>query len=87
MPRLQQQQQHQLSTGSASSFLYRGYADSAADLIEMMRRIVRRGGRGRKQDNVPKEVRGSLCVYSTSIRVGVCAALPPHDMRKVMSAI
>ena len=33
-----------------------GSANSAADLVEMMRRIVHRGGRGRKQDNVPQEV-------------------------------
>lgn len=41
---------------SSSAFLYEGYADSAADLVEIMRRIIRRGGRGRTQDNVPKEV-------------------------------
>ena len=33
-----------------------GSANSAADLVEMMRRIVHRGGRGRRQDNVPPEV-------------------------------
>lgn len=59
--RQQQQQRRQVyrpktTHTSSSSFLYEGYADSPADLMEMMRRIVRRGGIGRKQDNVPKEV-------------------------------
>ncbi|CAN0099545.1 unnamed protein product [Ectocarpus sp. 6 AP-2014] len=41
--------------------LYRKYADSPEDLVELMRRIVSRGGRGRKQDNVPKEVVKVFC--------------------------
>lgn len=46
---------------SGTSFLFGKYADSPENLVELMRRIVRRGGRGRKQDNVPKEVRNCLC--------------------------
>eukprot|EP00904_Undaria_pinnatifida_P004794 jgi/Undpi1/1444/HiC_scaffold_11.g04835.m1 len=38
-----------------------GCASSAADLVEMMRRIVHRGGRGRKQDSVPQEIAKDLC--------------------------
>lgn len=51
--------------------LYRNYADSPEDLVELMRRIVSRGGRGRKQDNVPKEVsHRRMC----ATRHAVCAA-------------
>ncbi|CAM9801151.1 unnamed protein product [Scytosiphon promiscuus] len=49
------------SSPSGTSFLYEQYADSPNDLVELMRRIVRRGGRGRKQDNVPKEVVKVFC--------------------------
>ncbi|CAM9502153.1 unnamed protein product [Ectocarpus fasciculatus] len=54
-----------LSSSSGTSLrtwdLYRNYADSPEDLVELMRRIVSRGGRGRKQDNVPKEVVKVFC--------------------------
>ena len=43
-----------------------GCASSAADLVEMMRRIVHRGGRGRKQDSVPQEV-GIVTIVSLSV--------------------
>lgn len=50
-------------SSSGTSFLFDEYADSPENLVELMRRIVRRGGRGRKQDNVPKEVGHNLrCV-------------------------
>ncbi|CAM9833679.1 unnamed protein product [Ectocarpus sp. 4 AP-2014] len=48
-------------TSSGTWDLYRKYADSPQDLVELMRRIVSRGGRGRKQDNVPKEVVKVFC--------------------------
>ncbi|CAM9862864.1 unnamed protein product, partial [Ectocarpus sp. 8 AP-2014] len=48
-------------TSSGTWDLYRKYADSPEDLVELMRRIVSRGGRGRKQDNVPKEVVKVFC--------------------------
>lgn len=41
---------------SSSAFLYEGREDSAGDLVEIMRRIIGKGGRGRTQDNIPKEV-------------------------------
>ncbi|CAM9604381.1 unnamed protein product [Pylaiella littoralis] len=56
-----QQQQRYCSSASGTSFLYHKYANSPENLTELMRRIVRRGGRGRKQDNVPKEVVKVFC--------------------------
>ncbi|CAN0496582.1 unnamed protein product, partial [Ectocarpus sp. 12 AP-2014] len=50
-----------LGSSSGTWDLYRKYADSPEDLVELMRRIVSRGGRGRKQDNVPKEVVKVFC--------------------------
>lgn len=50
-------------SSSGTSFLFDKYADSPENLVELMRRIVRRGGRGRKQDNVPKEVRHQRAVF------------------------
>lgn len=47
-------------SSSGTSFLFDKYADSPENLVELMRRIVRRGGKGRKQDNVPKEVGHNL---------------------------
>eukprot|EP00752_Nemacystus_decipiens_P007555 g6749.t1 len=48
-------------SSSGTTFLFDKYADSPENLVELMRRIVRRGGRGRKQDNVPKEVVKIFC--------------------------
>lgn len=49
-------------TASATAWLYEGYARCPADLVELMRKIVSLGSRGRKQDIVPKEVRVHGCM-------------------------
>lgn len=66
------QQRCYASGATGTSFLYHKYASSPENLTELMRRIVRRGGRGRKQDNVPKEVGSGYSVGFFLICVWGC---------------